>query len=215
VAGATPCPKNGEAGPPHFWPRGGRPPHTGRMGVAEATPGLWGWSGHPERPKKKKKPKKMGLGFWGWPDHPLGPGGGFGHHHTAHMGVASATPRPLGVVRPPPKSQTHFFRFFFFLAFRGGRTTPKGLGWLRPPPYGRYGVAGHPLAKNEVVRPPHFLGKGWLQPPRFLPFFSLLFLLKKKKNPKICKTTPFCPKQRSFGVEGIMGIYIFIYPLYP
>jgi hypothetical protein len=38
VAGATPYPKNGVVGPPHFWPRGGRPPHTGRMGVAEATP---------------------------------------------------------------------------------------------------------------------------------------------------------------------------------
>jgi hypothetical protein len=67
-----------------------RPPHTGRMGVAEATPGLWGWSGHPgplgvvrpprkAKKKKKKKNEKMGLGFWGWPDHPQGPEGGFGH----------------------------------------------------------------------------------------------------------------------------------------
>jgi hypothetical protein len=39
--------------------RAGQPPHTGRMGVAEATLGLWGWSGHLERPKKKKR----GLGF--------------------------------------------------------------------------------------------------------------------------------------------------------
>jgi hypothetical protein len=157
------------------------------MGVAEATPGLWGWSGHPERPKKKKK-EKNGFGI---------------------LGVAGPPPRAWGWLRPPPTTgrwcpkpppttsrwcpkpppgprgwsghpQNPKPFFFFFLAFRGGRTTPKGLGWLRPPPYGRYGVADHPLAKNGVVRPPHFLGKGWLQPPRFLPlfcFFIFLFLI--------------------------------------
>jgi hypothetical protein len=179
VAGATLCPKNGVAGPPHFWPRGGRPPHTGRMGVAEATPGLWGWSGHPERPKKKKKKKKRKKGFGILPDHPLGPGGGF-RHHLQVVGGGFSHPQALGGGLATPKIPNPFFSvffFFFFGAFRGGRTTPKGLGWLRPPPYGRYGVAGHPLAKNGMVRPPYFLGKGWLQPPRFLPslFFFFFF----------------------------------------
>jgi hypothetical protein len=68
VAGATPFLAKGSL----------RPPHTGRMGVAEPTPYLWGWSGQPERPPRTKK-KKKGLGFWGWPDHPQGLGGGFGH----------------------------------------------------------------------------------------------------------------------------------------
>jgi hypothetical protein len=163
------------AGPPHFWPRGG---------FGHPIPAVWGWpkppqafGGGPATPKGQKKKGKNGfwpLGVagpppraWGWLRTPP----------TGRRGWPKATPRPLGVVRPPPKSQTHFFVFFFFLAFRGGRTTPEGLGWLRPPPYGRYGVADHPLAKNGVVQPTHILGKGWLQPPRFLPlfFFSFFF----------------------------------------
>jgi hypothetical protein len=109
VAGATPCPKNGVAGPPHFWPRGSRPPYTGRMGVAEATPGLWGWSGHPERPKTGRwcpKPPPGGPPpksqthffsfFFFWPFGVAGPPpkarGGFGHPHTAGMGWP-ATPK--------------------------------------------------------------------------------------------------------------------------
>jgi hypothetical protein len=112
-------------------------------------PGLWGWSDHPERPpRKKKKKKKKRNGFellgvagpslraWGWLRPP-----------------PMTTPRPLGVVRPPPTAQTHFvfFFFFFLVAFRGGRTTPKGLGWLRPPPYGRY---GWPKPPHPAIPPP-------------------------------------------------------------
>jgi hypothetical protein len=67
---------------PIFWPRGGRPPHTGRMGVAEATPCLWGWSGHPERQKKKKKKKRK---KWVWDF-------GGGRTTPKGLGVASATP---------------------------------------------------------------------------------------------------------------------------
>jgi hypothetical protein len=176
VAGATPLPKNGVAGPPPFWPRGGfghpiRPVWGGRshpqafgggpatpkatkkkkkkktkwvcavgggrttpkglgvvVGVAEATPGPWGWSGHPQR----HKPISFFFFFFswwlsGWPDHPQRPGGGFGH--------------------PIP-------------AVWGGRS--------------------HPLAKKGVVRPPHFWARGWLQPPPISPpppffFFSFLF----------------------------------------
>jgi hypothetical protein len=170
VAGATPCPKNGVAGPPHFWPRGG---------FGHPIPAVWGWlkppqafGGGPATPKGQKKKKKMGFGLWGWPNHPLGPGGGFGHHLPV-VGGGFGHPQALGGGPATPKGQNPFFLFFFFLAFRGGRTTPKGLGWLRPPPYGRYGVA---------------------RPPRFLPFFFLLFFQKKKKKklkPKIPKTTPF------------------------
>jgi hypothetical protein len=138
----------------------------------------------------------MGLGFWGWPDHPQGPRGGFGHPL-----------RPVGGGRSHPQALDHpqnckpIFPSFFFLAFRGGRTTPKGLGWLRPPPYGRYGVADHPLAKNGVVGPPHFLG---MEPPRFLsPFFFFLFNflflnLKKKIKKKILKCSKLC----SFEAKG-------------
>jgi hypothetical protein len=130
----------------------------------------------PPRKAKKKKNEKMGLGFWGWPDHPEGPGGGFDHPL-----------RPVGGV------------FFFFLAFRGGRTTPKGLGWLQPPPYSRF---GHPLAKNGVVRPPYFWARGGSSHPAIPPsFFFPSFSQKKKKKlkPKIPKTTPFWAKRRRFG----------------
>jgi hypothetical protein len=177
VAGATPCPKNGVAGPPHFWPRGGRPPHTGHMGVAEATPGLWGWSGHPERPKKKKKKtKKMGLGFWGWPDHPQGPGGGFGHPLRPVGGVRSH-PQALGGGLATPKGQNPFFRFFFF-----------------------FGVAGHPqrpgVASATPIRP--------VCHPDFSLFFFFLFLISfffsKKKKKKILKFA----KLRRFRQNGVV-----------
>jgi hypothetical protein len=153
----APCPKNGVAGPPHFWPRGGRPPHTGHMGVAEATPRPLGVARPPRKAtKKKKKKREEWVGLWGWPDHPLGPGRGFGHPL-----------RPVGGGPDHPQNPKPIARllFFFFWPFRVARPPPKAWGWLRPPSYGRYGVAGHPLAKNGVVRPPHFLGKGWLQPP--------------------------------------------------
>jgi hypothetical protein len=142
VAGATPCPKNGVAGPPHFWPRGGRPPHTGRMGVAEATPGLWGWSGHPERPKKKKN-EKNGFGIlrvagpppraWRWPKPPLRPVGGVRSH-----------PQALGGGPATPKIPNPFF-FFFGLS-----------GW--PDHTQRPGVASAtPIRPVWGGRPPQFL----------------------------------------------------------
>jgi hypothetical protein len=153
-------PRNGVAGPPHFWPRGGR---TGRMGVAEATPGLWGWSGHPKGQKKKKKHGKMCFGLWGWPDHPLGPGGGFRTPPTGRRGGFTPGPRRWS---GHPKDFSVFF-FFFFLAFRGGRTTPKGLRPVRPPLGQKWGGPATP-----------FLGKGWLQPPRDSPYFFFFVFWK-------------------------------------
>jgi hypothetical protein len=209
------------------------------QGVAShPIPAVWGWpkppqafGGGPATPKgqkkkkkkKTKKTKKMGLGFWGWPDHPLGPGGGFGHHlpvvrggrsHPQALGGGPATPK----IPNPFFSFFSFFFFFFVLAFRGGRTTPKGawggfghphtagIGWPATP-WPKMGWSGHPI----------FWARGGSSHPDFSLFFFFFFLISfffsLKKNPKICKTTPFwtSPKQRSFGVEGIMGIYIFIY----
>jgi hypothetical protein len=144
-----------------YRPYGGGRSHPRPLGVVR-----------PPRKAKKKKRKKWVWDFGGGFGHPLRPEGGVRSHPQALGGGPDhpQNPKPIFFV----------LFFFFFFAFRGGRTTPKGLGW----PNGRYGVAGYPLAKNGVVRPPHFLGKGWLQPPRFLPFFFffnfLLFFIKKK-----------------------------------
>jgi hypothetical protein len=180
VAGATPCPKNGVAGPPHFWPRGGRPPHTGRMGVAEATPGLWGWSGHPERPKKKKKNEKNGFGIlgvagpppraWGWlRSHPLRPVGGVRSHPQA-LGGGPATPKI-------PNPFFFFFFFFFFWPFGVAGPPPKawggfghphtaGMGWPATP-WPKMGWSGHPI----------FWARGGSSHPDFSPFFFFFFFL--------------------------------------
>jgi hypothetical protein len=163
VAGATPCPKNGMAGPPHFWPRGGRPPHTGCMGVAEATLGLWGWSGHPERPKKKKG--KWVLAF----------GGGFGHHLPV-LGGGRSHPQVLGGGPTTPKIPNPFFHFFFWGL----------LGWSDYPQ--RPGVAlATPIQSVWGGRPP--LGQKWGGPATpispfffFSSFFFIFFFFKKKKS---------------------------------
>jgi hypothetical protein len=213
VAGATPFPKVGWPDHPIFG-----------QGVASATPyrPYGGGRSHPRplgvvRPPQKAPPQKkrgggMGFGLWGWPDHPLGHGGGRSHHlrpaggvrsHPQALGGGPATPKGQNPFPPPPP---------FFWAFWGGRTTPKGLGWLRPPPYGRYGVASpygggrsHPLAKNGVVRPPHFWeGGGSSHPDSLFSFFLFLnFLLfskkkkKKKKKPKM-QNYAVLPKTASF-----------------
>jgi hypothetical protein len=129
------------------------------------------------------------TGRW-CPKPPPGPRGWFGH---------TQRPKPI-------------FPFFFFFGLSGWPDHPQrpGVasvwGWPKPPLGQKWGGPATP-----------FLGREWLQPPRF-PFFFFFFQFPsffQKKNLKICKTTPFCPKRRHFGVEGIMGIYIFIYPLYP
>jgi hypothetical protein len=145
--------------------------------VASATPGLWGWSGHPERPKKKKKKKKrkkwvwdFGGGrttprAWGWLRTPP----------TAGRGCPKPPPGPRGWSGHPQNPKPIFFVFFFFfLAFRGGRTTPKGLGWLRPPPYDRYGVAeATPWPKMGWPATPYF-GQGVAPATPISPFFFFL-----------------------------------------
>jgi hypothetical protein len=162
VAGATPFPKMG-------WPD-----HP--ISLAHPQRSVWGGRSHPQAlgggpatpkgPKKKKKNnERMGFGLWGWPDHPLGPGGGFGHPLPAVGGGRSHPQALMGVVRPPPTAQTHFFVFFFFLGGLSG--WPDGHG---PTPIGRYEVAS--------ATPIHF-------PFLFFFFFFfnfLLFLKKKKKN---------------------------------
>jgi hypothetical protein len=150
VASATP-----------YRPYGGGRSHPRPLGVVRP----------PRKAKKKKKTGKMGFGLWGWPDHPLGPRAGFGHHLPV-VGGGRSHPQALGGGPATPKIPNPFFPFFFFLAFRGGRTTPKGLGWLRPPPYGRYGVAGYL---------DFFLFF-------FFFFFLISFFFSKKKKKKKTKT---------------------------
>jgi hypothetical protein len=175
------------------------------MGWPKPPPGPKGWSGHPKRPKKKKK-ERMRFGLWGWLDHPLGPGGGFGHSLLA-VGGGFGHLHALGGSPATPKGQNPFFPSFFW----GGGGL---LGWPDHPQ--RPGVASatpirpvwggrsQPLAKNGVVRPPHFWeGGGSATPISSFFFFSFFFFSisfffsKKKKNLK-CKTTPFCPKRRCF-----------------
>jgi hypothetical protein len=120
----------------------------------------------------------------------------------AVLGVAS-----LGGGPATPKIPNSFFRFFFLVAFRGGRTTTKGMGWLRPPHMANMGWPKPPLGQKWGGPATPFLGKGWLEPPRdFPPFFKKNFLLfkkkKKKLKPKMPKTMPFWAKWRSFGVNG-------------
>jgi hypothetical protein len=171
------------------------------QGVAgHPIPAIWGWpkppqafGGGPAIPKGQKK-KRRKNGFW-----PLGVAGppprAWGWLRTSPTGRRGWPKPPPGPRGGPatPKGQNPFFRCsFFFWPFGVASATP-----IRPV----WGGRSHPLAKNGVVRPPHFLGKGWLQPPQFLPLFFFLpfFKKKKKKNPKICKTTPFCSKWRRFG----------------
>jgi hypothetical protein len=165
------------------------------MGWPKPSPGPRGWSGHPKRPKKKKKNERMRFGLWGWPDHPLGPGGGFGHPlpavgggfgHLHALGGGPATPKgpkkkkkgkngfwPLGVAGPPPR------------AWRWPKPPPTaGRGCPKPPPgprgwsghpqrpkrilsffFGPFGVAGPPPRAWGWLRPPHTDRWGWLEPP--------------------------------------------------
>jgi hypothetical protein len=185
-----------------YWPYGGGRSH----------PSLWGWSGHLERPKKKPKKWVWILGVarpppraWGWlwpppttgrwcPKPPPGPRRWSGHPQ-----------------RPKP-----FFFFFFGLSgwpdhpqrpgVASATPIPAVWGWPKPPPYRPYGGGrSHPLDKNGVARPPHFWEGGGSSHPDFLSssffffFFQFPSFFQKKKNPKICKTTPFCPKRRRFG----------------
>jgi hypothetical protein len=175
VAGATPLPKNGVAGPPPFWPRGGfghpiRPVWGGR-----SHPQAFG--GGPATPKATKKKKKT---KW-----------------VCAVGGGRTTPKGLGWLRPPPtttprplcgcgrrgwlSAQTHFVFFFFSWWLSGWPDHPQrpGGGFGHPIP-AVWGGRSHPLAKKGVVRPPYFWARGWLQPPLISPppfFFFFLFLL--------------------------------------
>jgi hypothetical protein len=155
-----------------------RPPHTGRMGVAKATPGLWGWSGHPKRPKKERK--KWVLAFGGGRTTPKGMEVAKSTTY-GRQGVASDTPGPRGWSGHPQRPKRILSFFFFFWAFWGGRTTPKGLGWLRPPHTAGMGWPKPPLGDHPIF------GKG-VAPATpiylffFFFFFNFLLFFKKKKN---------------------------------
>jgi hypothetical protein len=110
-----------------------RPPWLKWGGPERATPtaGL-GWSNHPQAqgggratPKRQKKKKKKKNGFWTF-------GGGFSHPVRPVWGGRSH-PRPLGVVRPPPKVQKPFFLFFFFWPFGVAGPPPWPWGWFDHP----------------------------------------------------------------------------------
>jgi hypothetical protein len=193
VAGATPFPKVGWPDHPIFG-----------QGVASATPyrPYGGGRSHPRplgvvRPpqkaqKKKKKKGKMGFGLWGWPDHPLGPGGGFGHPLPA-VGGGFGHLHALGGGPATPKGQNPFFPFFFFLGLLGWPDHPQRPGVASATPIRPvWGGRSHPLAKNGVVRPPHFWEGGGSSHPDSLFFFFFFFFFfkfpsffqKKKKKKK-------------------------------
>jgi hypothetical protein len=210
VAGATTCPKNGVAGPPHFWPRGGfghpiRPNGSLDKWVCD----FRGWSGHPERPKKKKK-KKGKNGF-------------------RILGVARPPPRAWGWLQPPPTGrrgwpkpppgpdhpQNHkpIFRFFFFFGLSGWPDHPQSPGVASATPIRPYGVAeatpwpkmgwsGHPIF-GQGVAPATLRFSPFLSSSFFFLFFFLISFsfFKKKKNlkPKMPKTTLFWAKRCHFG----------------
>jgi hypothetical protein len=82
--------------------------------VAEATPGPWRWSGHPQ--KTKTHSFFLFLAFWGLPDHPFHHEGGLTTLIPA-VRVALATPcpkmgwfsHPILAKAPPPISSSSFF----------------------------------------------------------------------------------------------------------
>jgi hypothetical protein len=137
----------------------------------------------------KKKLKKKGNRGWlepppcpkmGWPDHPL-----FG------QGVASATPRPLGVVRPPRKPPRKKKKNEMGLCRWGWSDHPQGpgcgrRGWPKPP----QALGGGPATPNGT------------NPVRFFFFFSWWLSgwpdhpqrLGGGRSHPILKATPFLGK---------------------
>jgi hypothetical protein len=184
-----------------YRPYGGGRSHPRPLGVVRP----------PRKAKKKKKNKKTKKWVWDF---------GGGRTTPKGLGVAFGHPlRPVGGVRSHPQ------------ALGGGPATPKGQNPFFPFFFWPFGVAGPPPKAWGGFGHPHTAGMGWPKPPLgqkwggpatpisfffFLFFFFNFLLFFKKKNPKICKTTPFwtSPKRRSFGVEDIMGIYIYLYTHY-
>jgi hypothetical protein len=186
VAGATSFPKVGWPDYPIFG-QGGGSNHPQRS--------VWGGvGGGPATPKcqKKKKKKRKNVFWplgvagpppraWRWPKPPPTAGRGCPKPPSGPRGWSGHPQRPKHIL------------LFFFLEFWGGRTTPYGLGVASATPYRPLGVVGAtPLAKNVVVRPPHFWEGGGSSHPDFLFFFFFFFFFqfpsffqKKKKKPKM------------------------------
>jgi hypothetical protein len=105
-------------------------------------------------------------------------------------GVAEATPKPLGVVRPPPKAKTHSF-FLSFLAFGGGLTTPKGLGVASATLYQPvWGGQSHPQALEGDSATP--------KSPN-LAFFLFFWPFRVAKPPPRAEATPYRPYWPKIG----------------
>jgi hypothetical protein len=140
----TPCPKMGWPNHPIFGQGVASATPYGCMGVAEATPGLWGWSGHPERP-----PRGRGVASatcWGWSGHPQNPKP-IAQSFFFFFGLSGWPDHP-DFFPPPPFFYIFYFFNFFFLFLnpkkkkikKNAKTTPF-LAKLR-----RFG-----LAQNGVV----------------------------------------------------------------
>jgi hypothetical protein len=175
VAGAIPFPKVGWPDHPIFGQGGGsNHPQRSVWGGRSHPQALRGGPATPKGPKKKKKKKRKNA-FW-------------------PLGVAGPPPRAWGWLRTPPAGRRWWLRpppcpwgwsghpqrpkpifpFFFFLGLLGWSDHPQRPGVASATPIRPvWGGRSHPLAKNGVVRPPHFWeGGGWSHPD--LPFFFFL-----------------------------------------
>jgi hypothetical protein len=127
-------------------------------------PQAFGWSGHPERPKKKKGKK------WVWD---FGPVGGVRSHPQA-LGGGSATPKI-----------PNLFFFFFFFCLSGWPDHPQRPGVASTTPIRPVWGGRPPLGQKWGGPATPFFGQGVAPATPISPFFfffliSFFFSLKKK-----------------------------------
>jgi hypothetical protein len=158
---------------------------TAGLGVVEPPPWPRGWSGHPQKPKKKKK-RKMGSGLLGVAGPPPRTWGWIRPPQKAGLGWTNPPPGPWGWSGHPQKAKTHF-SFFFFLGFWGWPDHPLGHGVVRPPPDRPWGWLEPPLISFPPPPPLFFL--------IFSFFFFLFFFFLKKIMIK-------WPKRRRFEAQN-------------
>jgi hypothetical protein len=180
------------------------------QGVAgHPIPAVWGWpkppqafGGGPATPKgqKKKKNKKNGFGILGVAGPPPRAWGWLRTPPTGRRGWLRPPLGPWGWSGHPQNPKPIFFVFFFGLSGWSDHPHTAGMGWPATP-WPKMGWSGHPI----------FWARGGSSHPDFsllfffiFFFFNFLLFFIKKKNPKICKTTPFCPKRRRFAQNGVV-----------